>query len=361
MFFIPKSNISFSFIVPRFPSWYSNHMVQKHETIILTGDRPTGKLHLGHYVGSLLNRVKLQDEYRQFIIIADMQALTDNADHPEKVRNNITEVALDYLAAGIDPEKSTIFVQSLVPEISELTMYFMNLVTLARAERNPTVKDEMKQKGYGKDVPVGFLAYPISQAADILAFKANLVPVGDDQKPMVEQTNEIVEKFNRLYKPVFGPVKTLTSNAPRLPGIDGKAKMSKSLGNTILISDDDATIAKRVMAMYTDPNHIRAEDPGAVEGNVVFAYLDIFDPDRKEVTSLKSRYRAGGLGDVVLKKRLIEILQDLIRPIRERRAQLAEDPEAIRRMLREGSERASAAAKTTLRDVKHAMQIDYFA
>ena len=328
--------------------------------IILTGDRPTGKLHLGHYVGSLANRVKLQDEYRQFIIVADMQALTDNAEDPLKVRNNIMEVALDYLAVGIDPKKSTIFIQSFIPEISELAMYFMNLVTLARAERNPTVKDEMKQKGFGADVPMGFLAYPISQAADILAFKADLVPVGTDQEPMIEQTNEIVEKFNRVYAPVFGKVKSLISETPRLMGTDGKAKMSKSLGNTILISDSDKTIGEKVMEMYTDPDHIRVKDPGKVEGNVVFSYLDIFDPAKAEVKKLKEEYRAGGLGDVVLKKRLTGILQDLIRPMRERRDEFAIDPTFVTNMLQEGTERARAVVAETLQEVKHAMKIDYF-
>ena len=336
-------------------------MAKERNTIILTGDRPTGKLHLGHYVGSLQNRVKLQDEYRQFIIIADMQALTDNAENPAKVRDNIIEVALDYLAAGIDPEKSTIFVQSFIPEISELAMYFMNLVTLARAERNPTVKDEMRQKGFGADVPVGFLAYPISQAADILAFKANLIPVGTDQEPMIEQTNEIAEKFNRIYAPVFPAVKALISATPRLPGIDGKAKMSKSLGNTILLSDTDETIARQVMAMYTDANHIHASDPGSVEGNVVFSYLDVFDADKAEVKKMKEHYRAGGLGDVILKKRLTEILQGVIRPIRERREAFAKDIPAVRRMLQQGSEKARAVVQETMADVKHAMKIDYFA
>ncbi len=336
-------------------------MAKERNTIILTGDRPTGKLHLGHYVGSLQNRVKLQDEYRQFIIIADMQALTDNAENPAKVRDNLIEVALDYLAAGIDPEKSTIFVQSFIPEISELAMYFMNLVTLARAERNPTVKDEMRQKGFGADVPVGFLAYPISQAADILAFKANLIPVGTDQEPMIEQTNEIAEKFNRIYAPVFPAVKALISATPRLPGIDGKAKMSKSLGNTILLSDTDETIAHQVMAMYTDANHIHASDPGSVEGNVVFSYLDVFDADKAEVKKMKEHYRAGGLGDVILKKRLTEILQDIIRPIRERREAFAKDIPAVRRMLQQGSETARAVVQETMADVKRAMKIDYFA
>jgi tryptophanyl-tRNA synthetase len=335
-------------------------MTPSRKKIILTGDRPTGKLHLGHYVGSLANRVKLQDEYRQFIIIADMQALTDNAEDPLKVRNNITEVALDYLAAGIDPKKSTIFIQSLIPEISELAMYFMNLVTLARAERNPTVKDEMKQKGFGADVPLGFLAYPVSQAADILAFKADLVPVGNDQEPMIEQTNEIVEKFNRIYAPVFGKVKSLISEAPRLMGTDGKAKMSKSLGNTILISDGDAAIAEKVMAMYTDPDHIRVKDPGKVEGNVVFSYLDIFDPAKAEVKKLKEEYRAGGLGDVVLKERLAGILQELIRPMRERREQFAKNPAFVREMLQKGTEHARTIVGETVNEVKRAMKIDYF-
>jgi tryptophanyl-tRNA synthetase len=328
--------------------------------IILTGDRPTGKLHLGHYVGSLANRVKLQDEYQQFVMLADMQALTDNADHPEKVRDNIFEVALDYLAVGIDPKKTTIFIQSLIPEISELAMYFMNLVTLARAERNPTVKDEMKQKGFGADVPMGFLAYPISQAADILSFKADLVPVGIDQAPMIEQTNEIVEKFNRIYAPVFKKTDILLSDAPRLMGIDGKAKMSKSLGNAVLLSDSDDTIAKKVMEMYTDPSHVRIEDPGTIEGNVVFAYLDLFDPDKKETGKLKDQYRAGGLGDVVLKKRLTEILKNIIRPMRERREEFAKDPTAVRNMLQNGTERARTVVEETLREVKHAMKIDYF-
>jgi tryptophanyl-tRNA synthetase len=333
--------------------------VSKKKTI-LTGDRPTGKLHLGHYVGSLANRVRLQDEYRQFIIVADMQALTDNAEDPMKVRNNIMEVALDYLAVGIDPEKSTIFIQSLIPEISELAMYFMNLVTLARAERNPTVKDEMRQKGFGADVPMGFLAYPISQAADILAFKADLVPVGNDQEPMIEQTNEIVEKFNRIYAPVFPKVKALISETPRLMGTDGGAKMSKSLGNTILISDGDDAIAKKVMDMYTDPDHIRVKDPGKVEGNVVFSYLDIFDPAKAEVEKLKEEYRAGGLGDVVLKKRLTGVLQDLVRPMRERREKFAKDPVFLKGMLQQGTELARSVVQETLRDVKHAMKIDYF-
>jgi tryptophanyl-tRNA synthetase len=328
--------------------------------IILTGDRPTGKLHLGHYVGSLANRVKLQDEYQQFVIMADMQALTDNAENPEKVRDNILEVALDYLAVGIDPKKSTIFIQSLIPEISELAMYFMNLVTLARAERNPTVKDEMRQKGFGADVPMGFLAYPISQAADILAFKADLVPVGTDQEPMIEQTNEIVEKFNRIYAPVFPKVKSLISETPRLMGTDGNAKMSKSLGNTILISDGDDVISKKVMEMYTDPNHIRVNDSGTVEGNVVFMYLDVFDPNKKEIAELKANYRSGGLGDVVLKKRLAEVLQNLVRPMRERREEFAKDPVAVNKMLEEGTERARAVVAATLYDVKHAMKIDYF-
>jgi len=335
-------------------------MGKDQKKIILTGDRPTGKLHLGHYVGSLANRVKLQDEYRQFIIMADMQALTDNAENPEKVRDNILEVALDYLAVGIDPKKSTIFIQSLIPEMSELTMYFMNLVTLARAERNPTVKDEMRQKGFGADVPLGFLAYPISQASDILSFKADLVPVGIDQEPMIEQTNEIAEKFNRIYAPVFPPVKSLISNAPRLVGTDGKAKMSKSLGNTILISDSSTAIMEKVMSMYTDPEHVHASDPGKVEGNVVFTYLDIFDEDKAGVKEFKEHYRRGGLGDVILKQRLAAVLERIIRPMRERREKFAKNPKAVRKMLEKGTAEARSVVQETLRDVKRAMKINYF-
>jgi len=257
------------------------------QQVVLTGDRPTGKLHLGHYVGSLLQRVELQEKYTQFVMIADIQALTDNFEHPEKVRNNVLEVTLDNLAVGVDPAKTTFFIQSQIPEITELTIYFLNLVTLARLKRNPTVKDEMKQKGYGENVPAGFLMYPVSQAADILFCKASLVPVGEDQLPMIEQTNEIVEKFNRLYGETFQKVKALIPETSRLVGIDGKTKMSKSLGNAIFLADSPKEIEEKVMAMYTDPGHIHAKDPGKVEGNVVFTYLDTFDSDKKEVEKIK--------------------------------------------------------------------------
>jgi tryptophanyl-tRNA synthetase len=328
--------------------------------IILTGDRPTGPLHLGHYIGSLQNRVKLQDEYEQFVMIADMQALTDNAENPEKIRNNIFGIALDYLSVGIDPEKTSILVQSRVPQLSELTMYFMNLVSLGRAQQNPTVKDEMKQKGYKTNVPLGFLCYPISQAADILAFKTDVVPVGEDQLPVIEQTNEIAEKFNRVYSPVFKKVKALVPKYGRLPGIDGKAKMSKSLGNAIYLSDSAEEVSKKVMMMYTDPKHIHVTDKGKVDGNIVFVYLDAFDPEKEEVAELKKQYKKGGLGDVVLKKRLIAVLEKTLAPIREKRAHFGQDPKKVAEILRYGSEKAEKVAAQTLAEVKHAMKIDYF-
>ncbi len=330
--------------------------------IALTADRPTGKLHLGHYVGSIMNRVKLQNECdSSFYMVADVQALTDNADDPDKVRNNVLEVALDNLACGVDPAKTTMFIQSEVPEIAELTIFFLNLVTLARLKRNPTVKAEMKQKGFGEDVPAGFLMYPVSQAADILFCKSNIVPVGEDQLPMIEQTNEIVEKFNRFYGEVFSKVEALVSkDSSRLPGIDGKAKMSKSLGNGILLSDTAEVIGEKVMAMYTDPKHIHVNDPGQVEGNVVFKYLDIFDPNKLEVEKLKSEYEKGGLGDVIIKKRLIEVLNDVIGPIRERREYLAKDPAHIMSILEGGTKKARSIAAETLKEVRRAMKINYF-
>lgn len=345
------------------------------KTIVLTGDRPTGKLHLGHYVGSIQNRLKLQDEAdKAFYMIADVQALTDNADNPEKVRNNVLEVALDNLACGIDPAKMTMFVQSQVPEIAELTIFFLNLVTVARLEQNPTVKSEMKEKGFVmanaegdveagtkiRNVPAGFLAYPVSQAADILTFKANCIPVGDDQLPVLEQGNEIVDKFNAFYGDVFGRIAPLKSDAGRLVGIDGGAKMSKSLGNAIYLSDSHEEIEKKVMAMYTDPDHIHVEQPGKVEGNVVFAYLDIFDTDKKDVAELKEQYQKGGLGDVVIKRRLIDVLESVIAPIRERREYLAKDPKAIMELLKNGTEKARETAQATLKEVRSAMKIDYF-
>ena len=328
--------------------------------IILTGDRPTGQLHLGHYVGSLENRVRLQEDHQQFIMIADMQALTDNADNPEKVRNNVVEVALDYLAAGLDPAKTTMFVQSAIPELAELTMFYLNLVTVARLQRNPTVKSEMQQKGYGADVPAGFLMYPVSQAADITAFKAGIVPVGEDQLPVIEQTNEIVRKFNSIYGDVLVETKGLLSTHTRLAGLDGKAKMSKSLGNCIYLADDADTLKKKVMAMFTDPDHLRVEDPGKIEGNMVFSYLDVFDTNKDHVAELKAHYQRGGLGDVKVKRYLLEILEAKFAPIRDRRAEFAKDKAEVMNMLRLGSQKAKAVAAQTLLEVRRAIGVEYF-
>ena len=330
------------------------------KTIILTGDRPTGQLHLGHYVGSLENRVKLQDDHQQFIMIADMQALTDNADNPEKVRSNVVEVALDYLAVGLDPAKTTMFIQSAITELSELTMYYLNLVTVARLQRNPTVKNEMQQKGFGADVPAGFLMYPVSQAADITAFKAKIVPVGEDQLPVIEQTNEIVRKFNSIYGEVLVEAEGLLSTTRRLAGLDGKAKMSKSLGNAIYLADDADTLKKKVMSMFTDPDHLRVEDPGKVEGNMVFAYLDVFGQDKEHIAELKAHYQRGGLGDVKVKRYLLEILEAKFAPIREKRAELAKDKGAVMAMLKEGSYKAKEVAATTLNEVRRAIGVQYF-
>jgi tryptophanyl-tRNA synthetase len=326
----------------------------------LTGDRPTGRLHLGHFVGSLRNRVALQDEYEQYVMIADMQALTDNAENPQKVRDNILEVALDYLAAGIDPKKSTIFIQSLVPEIAELTMYFLNLVSVSRLQQNPTVKAEMRQKGFEQSVPAGFLMYPVSQAADILSFMPSIVPVGEDQLPMIEQANEIAEKFNRIYGETFQKIKAIVPETSRLVGIDGAAKMSKSLNNAIYLSDSREDIRSKVRDMYTDPGHIHVQDPGKVEGNVVFTYLDVFDSRPDEVAALKEQYRQGGLGDVVLKERLVEVLEGIIAPIRSRREELAKDGQSVMRMLQEGSAHARETAASTMQRVRKAMKIDYY-
>ena len=333
--------------------------------IILTGDRPTGKLHLGHYVGSLENRVKLQEDpnNEMFIMIADQQALTDNAKNPQKVLDSVTEVALDYLGIGLDPKKSTIFIQSQIPQLPELMMYYLNLVTLSRLERNPTVKSEIDQKEFGQSIPSGFLVYPVSQAADITAFKATHVPVGDDQKPMIEQAREIVRDFNRIYNTdtlVEPEVMLPEKGRGRLVGIDGKGKMSKSLNNGIYLSDSADEIEKKVMKMYTDPNHIRIEDPGQVEGNVVFTYLDIFDSDKEKVAELKEHYQRGGLGDMKLKRYLNEVLQDYLAPIRQRREEFAKDPDFVMNMLKEGSERAERVAAGTLAEVKAAMGINYF-
>jgi tryptophanyl-tRNA synthetase len=331
------------------------------KTIVLTGDRPTGPLHLGHYVGSLANRLQLQETTEQYIMIADVQALTDNFDRPEKVREQVTEVALDYLAVGIDPKKSTIFIQSMIKELFELTVYYLNLVTLSRLKRNPTVKTEIKQKGYGENVPAGFLMYPISQAADITFVKASLVPVGEDQLPMIEQTNEIVRTFNRLYKcDVLVECEALIPKiAGRLPGIDGKAKMSKSLGNAIFLSDSPEVLKEKVMKMYTDPAHIRVSDPGKVEGNVVFTYLDIFDADKQKVQELKDHYQRGGLGDVVVKKYLCEVLDSFLRPIRERRMDLAQHKDEVMKIVLQGTEKARAVAAQTLKEVREVMYLDY--
>ena len=329
--------------------------------IVLTGDRPSGPLHLGHYIGSLQNRLKLQDAYKQYVLIADVQALTDNYAHPEKVRDNILQVALDYLAVGIDPKKTTIFIQSMIPQIAELTIFYMNLVTLARLQRNPTVKTEIKQKGFEESIPVGFLVYPISQAADITIVKGTLVPVGEDQLPVVEQANEIIRSFNSIYKTeVFPEIKVLLSSTPRLQGIDGKAKMSKSLGNAIYLSDSKEILYKKVMSMYTDPTHLRVQDPGKIEGNVVFNYLDIFDTDKARVDELKEHYQRGGLGDVTVKKYLFEILDNLIDPIRTRREQFAKDPKAVMQILIDGTNETLVVAQQTMRDVKKSMLLDYF-
>ena len=332
--------------------------------IILTGDRPTGQLHLGHYVGSLKKRVEMQaDENNQMnIMIADVQALTDNAKNPEKVSKNVLEVALDYLAVGLDPKRSTLFIQSQIPQLAELMMYYMNLVTVARVKRNPTVKSEIEQKKFGESVPTGFFVYPISQAADITAFKANLVPVGEDQKPMLEQTQEIVHTFNSTYGEVLVEPKAVLpeKGMGRLPGIDGNGKMSKSLNNGIYLADDADTIKKKVMSMYTDPNHIHVEDPGQVEGNMVFTYLDVFGKDKAYIEELKERYRRGGLGDVKIKRYLIEVLEAELAPIRDRRLEFAKDPQAVMEMLRQGSLQAEKVAAKTLDEVKKAMGIQYF-
>ncbi|MGE0669799.1 MAG: tryptophan--tRNA ligase [Parachlamydiales bacterium] len=329
--------------------------------VVLTGDRPTGPLHLGHYVGSLKNRVELQKSCKQFVMVADVQALTDNYEHPQKVRENVLQVALDYLAVGIDPEQTTIFIQSLIPQIPELTLYYLNLVTWNRLKHNPTVKQEIVQKGYGESVPAGFMVYPVSQAADITVVKADLVPVGEDQLPMIEQTNEIVRHFNRIYqKEVLVEAQALIPKLARLPGTDGKAKMSKSLGNCIYLGDSADAVAKKVKGMYTDPGHLKVEDPGKVEGNPVFTYLDAFDPDTAAVEELKAHYQRGGLGDSVVKKRLNDVLQAFLEPVRQRREAYAKDPQAVMQMLKKGTGKTLEIAEQTLQDVRKAMCLDYF-
>ena len=338
-----------------------------NKKVILTGDRPTGKLHIGHYVGSLKKRVELQNsgEYETFIMIADTQALTDNAKNPEKVRDNVLQVALDYLAAGIDPSKTTIFVQSQIPQLPELAMYYANLVSISRLERNPTVKTEIKQKNFGEGVPSGFVFYPISQAADITAFKATHVPVGEDQMPMIELTREISRSFNQTYETdiLVEPEVILSKEGieRRLPGINGmEAKMSKSLNNGIYLADSFEEIHAKVMKMYTDPEHIRVEDPGKIEGNVVFAYLNVFAEDKDKVAEMKAHYQKGGLGDVAVKKYLIEEMDKVLKPIREKRAELEKNPEMIYEILKKGSLKAEKIAAQTLKEVKQAMKIDYF-
>lgn len=325
---------------------------------ILTGDRPTGTLHLGHYVGSLRTRVELQGRCAQTLLIADLQALTDSSGRAADVAKNVEEVALDYLAAGIDPSLTDIAVQSRLPALAELTVLYLNLVTVARLERNPTVKAEVELRGFARDIPAGFLCYPVSQAADITGFRATLVPVGDDQLPMIEQTNEIVRRVNRMAgKEILQECRALLSRTPRLPGIDGR-KASKSLGNAVPLTAAPDEIRRLVNAMYTDPGHIRASDPGRVEGNVVFAYLDAFDPQREEVEELKEHYRRGGLGDVALKRRLERVLEDVIGPMRERRAELERDRAYVRRILRDGTERGDEITHSVLRDVRAAFSLD---
>ncbi|MCP3474497.1 tryptophan--tRNA ligase [Bradyrhizobium sp. CCGUVB1N3] len=325
----------------------------QEKPIILTGDRPTGPLHLGHYAGSLRNRVALQRSHRQYVLIADSQALTDNADDPDKVKRNVIEVALDYLAVGIDPRETTICLQSALPALAELSLLYLNFVTVARLERNPTVKAEIQTRGFERDIPAGFLCYPVAQAADITAFRASVVPVGEDQAPMIEQTNEIVRRINRqVGRELLPEAKAMIPTTGRLPGIDGRAKMSKSLGNSIALSASPDEIREAVRKMYTDPGHVRASDPGQVEGNVVFTYLDAFAEDQAEVDDLKARYRAGGLGDVKVKKRLEDILQALLAPIRERRHRLAQDQSYVLAELRKGTERAKRITQATLDEVK---------
>ncbi len=344
------------------------------KNIILTGDRPTGNLHLGHFIGSLKNRVNLQNEGNydeMYVMIADAQGLTDNFDNPKKIRDYVKEVAIDYLSVGIDPKKVNIFIQSEVSALTELTFYYMNLVTVSRLQRNPTVKSEIKQKDFNTSIPVGFMCYPISQAADITAFKANIVPVGDDQLPMIEQTNEIVRSFNRIYGDTLVECKAILPEKAiqrRLPGLDGNNKMSKSLGNCIYLCDDSETVRKKVMSMYTDPNHIRVEDKGNIEGNMVFTYLDAFANDEQikkysdfsSLDEMKEKYSSGGLGDVTIKKVLYNILEEILTPIREKRKYYEEHLDEVTNILKEGTNKAIAKANQTLSEVKKAIMIDYF-
>lgn len=331
------------------------------EKIVLTGDRPSGPLHLGHYVGSLLNRIELQNSYKQFVMIADIQALTDNFDNPKKVHDNTFQVMLDYLSVGIDPQKTTFFVQSMIPQIAELAILYLNFVTVSRLQRNPTIKTEIQQKGYGQNITAGFLMYPVHQVADITIVKADLVPVGEDQLPIIEQAHEIVHAFNRTYNTnVLVEPQALISAVPRLIGIDGKAKMSKSLNNAIYLSDSPEQVHQKVMNMYTDPHHIRVSDPGQVEGNVVFTYLDIFDVQKEEVKALKEHYQRGGLGDVVLKKRLSTLLNELLAPIRQKRKEWESNSDTVRDILFQGTKETQKVAFNTLQEVKEVMYLNYF-
>ena len=330
-------------------------------SIILTGDRPTGPLHLGHFVGSLRDRVAYQHQYRQFVMLADSQAMTDNMDDLGKVHRNVVGVALHYLAVGIDPAKTTVFIQSQIPELTELTFYYLNLVTVARLERNPTVKAEIVLRGFERDIPAGFLTYPASQAADITAFKANMVPDGEDQIPMIEQCNEIVRKFNRIVgRDILVEAKAFVPEVGRLPGIDGKAKMSKSLGNTINLGASPDEIRAAVRNVYTDPLHLKVSDPGHIEGNVAFTYLDAFDTDKDGLAEMKAHYQRGGLGDSIVKKRLEGILQDMLAPIRARREEFAKDPAYVMQMLKEGTMKAREVAAATTDEVKKALGLSYF-
>jgi len=327
---------------------------------ILTGDRPTGPLHLGHYLGSLANRVKLQDEYEQYILIADVQAMTDNFDHPEKISHNIINVAIDYLSVGVDPKKTAIVLQSQVPELFEMTIYLMNLVTVAELERNPTVKEEKKKRGFDNSLPVGFFTYPISQAADILGFNADLVPVGEDQSPMLEQAREIARNFNRIYGDLFIEPQALISKFSRLVGIDGKEKMSKSLQNTINLSESEESLKKKVMRMYTDPGRIHADDPGKVEGNPVFIYLDAFNSDLKQNEELKARYREGSVKDVEVKETLFETLNNFLEPIREKRKSYEQNKDLVKEIVREGTEHGREIVSKTMKEMRDKMSVESF-
>lgn len=327
--------------------------------IILTGDRPTGKLHLGHYIGSLKNRVELQDKYKQYVMVADVQALTDNADNPQKVRDNIIELLLDYLSVGIDPNKTTICIQSMIPAIAELTIFYLNLVSVSRLERNPTIKQELKLRNFSGGIPAGFLTYPVSQAADITAFGASFVPAGEDQEPMIEQTCEIVRRFNSYYGETLKEPKIILSKTPRLVGTDGKSKMSKSLGNTIYLADSPDDIEKKVMSMFTDPNHLNINDPGNTKDNPVFIYLDAFGEDKEKIAAMKAHYEKGGLGDVKVKRYLNEVLQELLEPIRKRRGALQKDLDAVYKIAFDGTKEANVLTAQTLKNVKKAMRINY--